>query len=118
MKISEDRLRILFEYAPDVYYLNDLRGNFIDSNKAAQDLLGYEKEELIENSFFSLNILPKNQFLKAATLLAGNVPGRSSGPEDLHFRRDDGMQITVARATRSSLNSDVSPFSASSYGQS
>ena len=34
LRSSEDRLRILFEYAPDGYYLSDLKGTFIDGNKA------------------------------------------------------------------------------------
>jgi len=32
---SEARLKILFQFAPDAYYLNDLKGNFIEGNKAA-----------------------------------------------------------------------------------
>ncbi|GAG16425.1 unnamed protein product, partial [marine sediment metagenome] len=27
---SEERLKIVFEFAPDAYYLNDLQGNFVD----------------------------------------------------------------------------------------
>ena len=42
---SEERLRILFEYAPDAYYLNDLKGNLIDGNKAAENLMGYKRKE-------------------------------------------------------------------------
>ncbi len=45
---SEERFRVLFEYAPDAYYLNDLTGTFVDGNKAAEEMTGYEKEEMIE----------------------------------------------------------------------
>lgn len=38
LKNSEERLRILFEFAPDAYYLNDLKGRFIDGNKAAEEI--------------------------------------------------------------------------------
>ncbi|MGB3480130.1 MAG: response regulator, partial [bacterium] len=38
---SEQRLKILFEFAPDAYYLNDLKGSFVDGNKAAEELTGY-----------------------------------------------------------------------------
>ncbi|GAG32105.1 unnamed protein product, partial [marine sediment metagenome] len=31
-KDSEERLKILFDYAPDAYYISDLKGNFIDGN--------------------------------------------------------------------------------------
>jgi len=43
LKSSEERLKILFDYAPDAYYLSDLKGNFIDGNIAAQKLMGYNK---------------------------------------------------------------------------
>ena len=36
---SEERLKILFESAPDGIYLNDLNGNFVDGNKAAEELV-------------------------------------------------------------------------------
>ena len=49
LRSSEERLKILFDYAPDAYYLNDLKGNFIDGNIAAQKLMGYNKNELIGN---------------------------------------------------------------------
>ena len=39
LKISEERLKLLFEYAPDAYYLSDLKGTFVDSNKSAEELL-------------------------------------------------------------------------------
>jgi len=33
LKDSEERLKILFDYAPDAYYISDLKGLFIDGNK-------------------------------------------------------------------------------------
>ncbi|RLC38007.1 MAG: hypothetical protein DRH33_05300, partial [Candidatus Nealsonbacteria bacterium] len=69
LKDSEERLKILFNYAPDAYYINDLKGNFIDSNKAAERLMGYKKEELIGKSFLKLNLLTPADIPKAAKLL-------------------------------------------------
>ena len=34
LKEREERLQLIFEYAPDAYYLSDLKGTFIDGNKA------------------------------------------------------------------------------------
>lgn len=51
LKNSEERLKILFESAPDAYYLSSITGTFIDGNKAAEDLLGYKKEELVGKIF-------------------------------------------------------------------
>ena len=51
---SEERLQILYEHAPEAYYLTDLKGTFIDGNRAAEELIGYEKNELIGASFLEL----------------------------------------------------------------
>jgi DNA-binding NtrC family response regulator len=43
LKDSEERLKILFECAPDGYYLFDAAGTFLDGNNIAQVLSGYQK---------------------------------------------------------------------------
>ena len=40
MRNSEERWKLIFDYAPDAYYLNDLKGNFIDGNKEAEKTTG------------------------------------------------------------------------------
>jgi PAS domain S-box-containing protein len=95
LKSSEQRLRILFEYAPDAYYLNDLKGILIDGNKAAEKTTGFKKEELIGKSFLSLKLLPPEQIPKAAALLLKNVLGQPTGPDEFTLNRKDGNQVTV-----------------------
>jgi len=73
---SENQFKILFEYAPDAYYINDLKGNFINGNKAAEKLTGYKKDELMGKSFLKLRLLPPNQIVKATKLLAKNAMGK------------------------------------------
>lgn len=92
---SQERLKILFEYAPDAYYLNDLKGEFIDGNRAAEELTGYKREELIGGSFLKLNILPRAEILKAAALLARNMLGQPTGPDEFILNRKDGSQVSV-----------------------
>ncbi len=95
LRSSEERLKMLFEFAPDAYYLNDLRGSFVDGNKAAQDLIGYTKEELIGESFLKLKVLPPRQIPRAAAALAKNVLGQPTGPDEFTLNRKDGSQVTV-----------------------
>jgi PAS domain S-box-containing protein len=90
---SEKRLRILFESAPDGYYLSDLSGTLVDGNKAAEKITGYAKTELIGKSF--LKLLPRSQILKAAKLLGLNAAGKSTGPDEFVLNRKDGTQVTV-----------------------
>jgi PAS domain S-box-containing protein len=95
LKNSEERLRILFEFAPDAYYLNDLKGNFIDGNKAAEEIIGYKKEELIGKNFLKLDLLPPGQISKAAWHLTRNALGRPTGPDEFVLNRKDGSQVTL-----------------------
>jgi PAS domain S-box-containing protein len=95
LRNSEERLSILFELAPDAYYLNDLKGNFVDGNKAAEEVTGYMKNELIGKSFLKLKLLPRSQVLKAAKLLAMNALGKPTGPDEFVLNRKDGIQVPV-----------------------
>jgi PAS domain S-box-containing protein len=99
LRKSEERFKLIFEYAPDAYYLNDLKGNFIDGNKAAEKTTGYKREELIGGSFLKLNLLPLNQLPKAVKLLANNAMGRPTGPDEFILRRKSGDKIPVEIST-------------------
>jgi len=89
----------LFELAPDAYYLNDLEGYFIDGNKAAEELIGYRREELIGKNFLELDLLPPEQLAKAAELLQKNIEGQTTGPNELILNRKDGSQVLLEIST-------------------
>jgi PAS domain S-box-containing protein/putative nucleotidyltransferase with HDIG domain len=95
LKSSEERLKLLYEYAPEAYYLSDLKGNFIDGNREAEKTLGFRKEEIIGQSFLKLKILSTSQLPKAAALLAKNALGKSTGPDEFILNRKDGTQVTT-----------------------
>jgi len=95
LKSSEERLSILFKFAPDAYYLSDLKGNFVDGNKAAEEMIGYKRGELIGKNFLKLRLLPPKQIPKAAALLAKNVMGQSTGPSEFILNRQDGSQVVA-----------------------
>ena len=99
LRESEDKFRTLFEFAPDAYYLNDLAGCFVEGNKAAEELIGYRREELIGKSFLELGLLPPEQLPKAAELLQKNIEGQTTGPNELILNRKDGSQILVEIST-------------------
>jgi len=96
---TKEFLETLFDYAPAGYYISDLRGNFIDGNIAAQELTGYKKDELIGKSFLKLNLLQKKDILKAAKLLARNLLGQSTGPDEFTLIKKDGSKVVAEIST-------------------
>ena len=95
LKNSEERLNILFEYAPDAYFLNDLDRKLIDGNRAAERLTGYKKEELIGRDFLELNLLPREQILDAGKHFTKDLKGLPTGPVGYSIRRKDGKKVFV-----------------------
>lgn len=99
LKDSEERLKILFDYAPDAYYISDLKGNFIDGNIASERVIGYKREELIGSSFLKLKLLSLADAAKAAKLLVKNLRGQPTGPNEFILNRKDKSKVTVEIST-------------------
>ena len=99
LKDSEEYLKILFDYAPDAYYISDLKGNFIDGNKAAERLTGYKREELIGKSFLKLKLLSLTAISKAAKLLVKNLRGQPTGSDEFVLNRKDNSKVVAEIST-------------------
>ncbi len=99
LRNSEERLKLIFEFAPDAYYMTDIKGNFVDGNKAAERLTGYKRKDLIGKNFMKLNLLTSKQIPKAAGLLAKNLLGQPTGPDEFAMNRKDGTQVHVEIST-------------------
>ena len=50
LRESEERYRVLFETAKDAIFVCDKTGKFVDVNRAACEVLGYSREELLKLS--------------------------------------------------------------------
>ncbi|MCQ8894254.1 MAG: PAS domain S-box protein [Methanolinea sp.] len=92
---SEERLKVLFEYAPYPYFLTDLKGTFLDGNHAAELLSGYSRRELVGKNFLETTLLPPDEIPRAIALLARHVRGEPTGPEEFTLTRKDGSRVIV-----------------------
>ncbi len=92
---TEERFRVLFEHAPDGYYISDLKGNIIDGNRAAEEITGYAREELIGKNYLEIGLLPESQIPRVMKLLARNLAGKSTGPDEILLERKDGRVTPV-----------------------
>ena len=95
LKESEERFRMLFEYAPDAYFLMDLQGNFLDVNRSTEELTGYGREELIGKNYQALPLFDDRQNSLVAALLAQAVNGKILGPVELNLNRKDGGNVII-----------------------
>jgi len=95
LRESEERLRILFEYAPDAYFLTDLQGNLIDLNRAAEEITGLSKKEVIGKNYIDLDLLPPEDIPKAAAILAESRAGKPAGPAELTLNHRNGGSTAV-----------------------
>jgi len=93
LRQSEKRLKILFESAPDTIFFTDIKGNFIDVNKATEELVGYAKEELIGKNLSETILLSPEQVQKSVASLEKNAMGEPTGPDEWTLKRKDGNYI-------------------------
>ncbi len=95
LKDSEERFKILFEYAPDGYYLTDLKGRFVDGNRMSEQILGWKKEELIGKNYLAAGLLSPEKIVVAEADLEKNLRGEPAGPTQYALQRKDGSRIDV-----------------------
>ncbi|MCU0608116.1 MAG: PAS domain S-box protein, partial [Candidatus Edwardsbacteria bacterium] len=87
---SEDRQRLLFDLAPDAYFLCDFKGRLADCNRAFEGLAGAGREALAGRSLWDLNLLPIDQAPELTALLARNARGEEAGPDAFTLSGADG----------------------------
>ncbi len=95
LKAETERLRLLFEFAPDAYYVNDLTGKFLAGNRAAEEITGYPRQELVGKNFLETNLLSPEEMAKAAANLPRGARGQATGPDEFTLTRRDGSRVTV-----------------------
>ncbi|MBN2593967.1 MAG: PAS domain S-box protein, partial [Sedimentisphaerales bacterium] len=95
LRESEERLKVLFQSAPDAIYLIDSEGRFVDGNRAAEELIGFAKEEVIGKSLSETGLLSSEQLSNAQASLNKVGAGKLSGPNEYVVKRKDGTYVFV-----------------------
>lgn len=90
---SEERLKILFDHAPEAYFLTDIKGTFMDSNRAVTELTGFTKDDLHGRNIFTMGLIASMHITKTAVLFARNALGKATGPEEMKIVRKDGTAV-------------------------
>jgi len=96
IKGSEERLKLIFEHAPDGYFVSDFKGYFLDGNRATEVITGYKRDDIIGTNFLrNCPIVPIDQIPKVAKILAKNIKEKATGPDELVIVRKDGVKRIV-----------------------
>jgi PAS domain S-box-containing protein len=91
------RVRETIELSPDAYFLADSEGRYVNVNKAACQLLGYERDELIGKKIFDIitpEDAPRLKALKAELLATRGV-----STSEWTLRRKDGTLVPTEVST-------------------
>ncbi|MBN1821993.1 MAG: PAS domain S-box protein [Prolixibacteraceae bacterium] len=83
---SEERLKVLFENAPNGICLFQTDGKIIDANKTFEKITGIESATYINRNIFELNIIDKKQITRFNSILKEQTPV----PKIIDFHKYDG----------------------------
>ena len=95
LRSSEERLKILFDYAPEAYFMIDHNGYFIDGNKEAELTFGYSKEELLSKKQLQSEIFPEEYSSVIQSILTDGRMNLPTGPDELEIIRKDGSRANI-----------------------
>ncbi|OPY02879.1 MAG: aerobic respiration control sensor protein ArcB [Syntrophorhabdus sp. PtaB.Bin184] len=90
---GRDRYRALMDQASDAIIIADVKGNFLEVNRRAAELLGYTKKELV--GMTPLDIHPKEERERVAHHFAGIAAGQIEGLYDTSVLTKNGDVIPV-----------------------
>ena len=91
----EEKLKIMFEYAPIAYYLNDTNGHIILANRVGKEILGVNGGRLSNKSLRDFTSMSKKETRKISEILTKNARGELSGPDEITFSKQDGQNVTA-----------------------
>ncbi|MCW9088728.1 MAG: PAS domain S-box protein [Gammaproteobacteria bacterium] len=98
---SEKRYRRLYEFAPNAYFtIRATDGAIVNCNKAAEDLLGYDRQTLKQLKVFELYADTPDGKPQAAELFTRFNRGEPWRDEELQMQRKDGTPVWVSLSVK------------------
>lgn len=95
LRESEERFRVLFESSPDACYIGAADGTYIDINHAAEQMLGYSREELVGKSPRDMGQVHPDYRAAARNMMTQCRPGVPSPATELVIVHRSGREIAV-----------------------
>ncbi len=98
LRESEERYRELFENAKDAIYVHDLEGNYIKINRAAEELSGYTRGEIVGHNFAEFIAQEHINFVRKRFCAKLAQRGETSYEVDVIAK--DGRRVPVEVSSR------------------
>jgi len=95
LRDSEEKYRFLFEKSPSSILLINASGKVVDCNPALEELIGYDRTELIDKSFSKLPFMPSKYLPVLFKRFKQLSNGESTSSIDLQLIKKDGSLIWV-----------------------
>jgi len=93
LRISEEKLRGLYELSPLGIALTDMNGRYVEFNEAFRQICGYPEDELRELDYWTLT--PKDYQAQEARLLESLAQTGRYGPYEKTYRRKNGDMVPI-----------------------
>jgi PAS domain S-box-containing protein len=95
LREDRERLKILFDFAPDGYCVLNLKGEIIEGNRSAAAIAGCVRETLIGKNILDLGRLDSAARFQARAIRRAGVKGAAWGPGRFAIERLDGDPADV-----------------------
>jgi PAS domain S-box-containing protein len=98
LRESEERFRELFENASDILYTHDLAGNITSINKAAEQVTGYSRAEVLKLNISQI-VVPEH-LERARQMIQKKLEGKNAPLYELTILTKDGNRAEIELSTR------------------
>jgi PAS domain S-box-containing protein len=98
LRLSEERYRELFENARDALYVHDLSGRYTSFNRAAEELSGFSRQEILGKHFS--NFVAPRSLKDVRTNLCKKLDLEGETTYEIELVRKDRTRVTVEVSSR------------------
>ena len=98
LRESEESYRDLFANAQDAIYVHDVEGKYLSVNRAAEELGGYSRDEIIGRNFADFMAPEYAERIRAN--IGKKVEGKGLIAYEIEVLRKDGQSVPVEVSTR------------------
>src|SRR4051812_21398536 len=99
LRESEERFRVFFESSPDACQFVTSDGTLIDINRAAEEMFGYGRDEVVGKAVPALGLFHERSLQTAQAMAKDCLEGEACPPAELTIVHRSGRELVVEART-------------------